>query len=251
MICDTHILAFNESEIIQFTIRHYKTFCTRIVVHDLGSTDGTQEIARKAGCEVVQHDCSQAFDDRLNKKIKNECWLGTSPDWAICADADELIYFPSGAALTLDSYTSQGLPVVKPYGFEMTSDETPLGEVQIYECVKHGARDDFWYGKPILFSPKQVSSVDFGTGAHQVTAVLKNSRPFYVEQKAPPSAPACYLLHFHHIGPIEKIALRYDCVRARMSEINKQMKWGLQEPGIDHAKKKRAAILAKLERVLR
>lgn len=30
VICDTHILAFNESEIIQFTIRHYKTFCTRI-----------------------------------------------------------------------------------------------------------------------------------------------------------------------------------------------------------------------------
>lgn len=250
MICDAHILTLNEAEIIPFTIRHYKTFCSRITVHDLGSKDGTQEIARKAGCDVVQHDCSQEFDDRLNKKIKNECWRGTSPDWSICADADELIYFPSGAQITLNSYTSQGIPIVKPLGFEMTSDVFPVGEGQIYEYVKHGGRDDFWYGKPIMFSPKQITSIDFGTGAHQATAILKNGRPFHVEQKAPATAPACYLLHFHHVWPIEKIAERYDGVRARMSAINKQMKWGLQEPGLDHAKKKRAAILSNLERVI-
>lgn len=245
-----HILCFNESEILPYTLRHYKTFASRIVVHDLGSTDSCQKIATDAGAEIKQWDCRGEFDDRLNKKIKNECWLGTSASWVACVDADEMFYFPSGAEQTLEAYAAQGVEVVKPFGYEMMSDVFPTGPGQIYDEVKHGGRDDFWYAKPVCFRPNRIASLDFGTGAHVVTIMMKDGRKVYVDSKTPHSVPSTYLLHFHHIGGVERITKRYAENQSRQSAINKQFKWGNQESPAKHAQDKRRMIQSKLERVL-
>ncbi len=245
-----HMLAYNEREIIPFSIRHYKTYCADIFVHDLGSTDGTQKIATDAGAKVVQHDCKGEFNDLLNKKIKCECWIGTSADWVICADADEMIYFPCGVQATLRCYDEQQVPVVHPYGYEMTSDVYPTGHGQITEYVKHGARDDFWYGKQVLFSPKRVAAVDFGTGAHITHATLHGGRKVTYDAKSPFSSPPTYLLHFKHLGGLDRMTRLYAENQARQSAENKRMKWGNQEPPAKHSADKRRAILARLERVL-
>ena len=245
-----HILAYNEREIIPYAVRHYKTYCNEIVIHDLGSTDGTQKIATDAGARVQQHDCRGEFNDMLNKTLKNTCWHGTSADWVLCVDADELIYFPSGAEVSLKAYDDAAVPVVKPYGYEMFSDIYPTGDGQIYEYVKQGARDDFWYGKAELFSPKRVGSVDFGTGAHVTHAVLHGGRKILVDSRTPPTAPSVYLLHFKHIGGIERLTRLYAENQARQSAENKRMGWGNQEDPGKHARDKRRAITAKLERVI-
>ena len=245
-----HILCYNESEIVGYSLRHYATFATRIVLHDLGSTDGCQKIATDAGAEVVQWDCKGEFDDRLNKKIKNECWLGSTADWVVCVDADELIYFPGGAQATLEAYATQWVAVVNPYGYEMTSDEFPSRNGQIYDEVKHGARDDYWYGKKVLFTPRLVASVDFGTGAHVTTAFLKDGSRLLVDSKSPISSPSTYLLHFKHLGGLDRMTRLYAENQARQSAINKQFKWGNMEAPSKHAADKRRAILSRLERVL-
>ena len=242
------MLCYNEARILPFSLRHYATFCSRMVVHDMGSTDGCQEIARRFGAEVIQHDGKGEFNDMQNKRIKETSWIGSKSDWVIQADADELIYFPMGAEFCLSSYQRQALPIVKPYGFEMIEDVFPTDEGQIYDYVKNGARDDRWYAKPILFSPKLVKSVEFSTGSHTVEAVLNSGR------KAPnptaPSSPSCYLLHFHHIGGVDYITQRYDENQKRQSAMNKKMGWGNQEDPRKHAMDKRNAIMAKLERVI-
>ena len=247
MVIEVHILASDEEAILPFTLRHYETFASRIVLHDLGSTDRTVEIASAAGAEI-RPSPTHEFDDRLNQRIKNTAWNGTDADWVIMADADELIYFPMGWAPTLDAYGRAGEHVLKPYGYEMESPTFPEGGGQIYDYVKFGGRDDKWYAKPILFSPKRVKSLIFGTGAHEVSGVLQNGRAF----KNPTvfSSPPCYLLHCHHLGSIERIAALYDANRSRHSAANKQNKWGLQCDGTTHAKEKRAAIMAKRERVI-
>ncbi len=250
MTCHAHIICFNEREILPYTIRHYRTFCERVVIHDMGSTDGSQGVAVDCGASVTQHDGRGEFDDRDNKQIKQESWKLSGADWVIEADADELIYCPGGVAATFAAYEAQKLAVIKPYGYEMTCSEYPTTLGQIYEEVKHGARDDYWYAKPILFNPRMVASIEFSTGAHTCVAKLKDRRVVKLDHNSPASTPSCYLLHFHHLGPLERVAKLYDENRARQSAINKKMKWGLQEPGLTHAKKKRAAILSRIERVL-
>jgi glycosyltransferase involved in cell wall biosynthesis len=44
-----HLLTRNEQHILPYSLRHYATFCERIFVHDMGSTDGTLEIAKSFG----------------------------------------------------------------------------------------------------------------------------------------------------------------------------------------------------------
>ena len=248
MKIEIHILAYNGAEIFIYAARHYTTFAHRIILHDLGSTDGTLDIAAQFGIEVRHWDGKNEVDNLLLKQIKEQAWRGTDSDWVIVADTDELIYFPKGAADSLNSYSAQGLPVVKPHGFEMFSETYPVTNGQIYDAVKFGARDDRWYAKPVIFSPKLIESIEFTAGAHECRATLKSGAKFDNPTKL--SEPPAYLLHFHHIHPIEKIARRYDDRRARKSEVDKKNRWGNFEPGIKHAQDKRNYILSRLEKVI-
>lgn len=251
MKTSAYIICFNESEILPFAIRHYRQFCERVVIHDMGSTDGSQKIATDAGCEVVQHDAKGEFDDRQNQGIKNACWKSApDDDFAVIVDADEFIYFPAGAEMTLDSYDKQNLAVVHPHGYEMLSDTYPTGSGQIYDEVKMGAKEVDWYSKPSLISPKRLLRVEYGTGAHVVTAFLKNGRQVTVNQKSEFNYPSTLLLHNHHIGGVERVSRLYNENRARQSIANKAHKWGLQEDGRRHCERKRALILPRLERVI-
>lgn len=199
---------------------------------------------------MKQHDCKREFDDRQNKKIKEEEWKLVPSDWSIMVDADEFIYFPAGVNETLFAFQAQRIPVPKPHGYEMLSDEYPTVRGQIYDEVKMGSREELWYNKPVIFASSLIASVEFSTGAHTMRARLKTGRTLDVPQRASPTNPPVYLLHFHHIGGLDRIARLYDENRARQSAVNKANKWGLQEPGAIHAKRKRDLILPNLERVI-
>lgn len=250
MTVHVHVLCYNEAEILPFTIRHYGQFCSRIVVQDLGSTDGTQEIAKKAEAEIVQHDGKGEFNDLQNKAIKNTCWHGTTADWVIVCDCDELLRFTCDMDTTLKAYESQRLAFVKPVGYEMCSDTFPTTSGQIYDEVKMGAKETEWYSKPTMFSPSRVASTDFGAGAHVVHATLHGGRKLIVDNRTPFSSPTVQLLHFHHLGSVERIGAKYEAVIARLSANNRQFKQGVQSDGLGHAKQKRAMILSRLERVV-
>lgn len=245
-----HILARNEEQMLPYTLRHYRDFCAEIHLHDLGSTDRTLEIARSYGAIIHEHDSGGEFRDSLNTRIKNTCWHGTDADWVIIADCDELMHFPAGVRETLRSYDDQQVAVVNPFGYEMLSDVFPTGEGKITDYIKHGARDDHWYAKKVCFSPKRVASVSFGAGAHVTAATLHGGRQIALDTTTPKSTPACYLLHFHHVHAVEVIGAKYEAVIARLSAENRRYNQGVQRDGMGHARDKRRAIMAKLERVL-
>jgi len=247
---EVHILSHDHEQMLTFALRHYKTFATRIIVHDGGPTGLSTHIAHDYGVEAVRWDTSGKLNDELAQELKNTCWIGTDADWVICVDCDELIYFPEGATAALESYSRTGAAVIRPKGFEMFSNNFPEGLGQIYDEVKQGARDDKWYAKPVLFSPKKISESGFGVGAHDSRPVLKNGHRLYVGQRWPFPSPPCYLLHFHQIGRIERVAARYDATRKRLAEVNERKGYGNFKPGIVHAKEKRAYILPRLEQVV-
>ncbi len=246
-----HFLAYNESRFVEYTLKYYTSFCSRVVLEDLGSSDGTQDTAIAFGAEVRQWDCKQEFDDSLNKKIKNECWRDSDADWVICVDCDELLFLPNGVESSFESYASQGIPILKPQGYEMLSDVFPTTKGQVFDEIKMGGRDDFWYGKSVCFSPKLVAEVDFGAGAHVVTVKLKDGQTLNVNHQWPLSSPVCQLLHFHQIMPIEEIAAKYEATKARMSENNIKNNWGWHGEGKVHATDKRNFILSRLEQVIK
>ena len=248
---EVHILAFNEAEILNYALRHYTTFAERIVIHDGGSDDGTRNIAAKYGAEVLDWDTKGQLNDELALKRKNECWQGTPADWVIVVDADEFIYFPLGAKETLEAYENMGACVIKPHGFEMFSETYPTTHGQIYEECAMGAPDNEWYSKPVLFSAKHVEESGFGVGAHESEPLLRNGMRLRVGRNWPRAFPRTLLLHYHQIGPIERIAERYEGVRQRLAAVNWRNGWGnVKDTGMEHALHKRALILPNLRRVL-
>lgn len=242
-----HVLAWNEELMLPYTLRHYSTFCNTIIVHDLGSTDRTREISEQAKAIVMAHDSKGQFDDSLNRFIKNSCWKFPASDWVMVLDCDEFIYFPNGVERTLLCYSLQGVPVVRPVGYEMLSDKLPTTDGQIYDELKHGAKHPD-YCKPVLFTPAMVHETQFPEGAHTGRFVLHDGS--VIEAPQSPTLPEVLLLHYHQIGPIERIAKKYDATTARMSQANLQNHWGNQKPGIIHAREKRDLILSGLEQVI-
>ncbi len=198
--------------------------------------------------EVRDWNTNGQINDVLLKELKETAWKGSNADWVIMADADELIYFPNGAMATLESYAARMVAVVKPSGWEMFSDTLPVGDGQIYDEIKMGSPDNRWYAKPIMFSPKLVSEIKFTAGAHECTAVIRGSLMMQNPERF--SEPPAYLLHYHHIGPVERIGARYDGNKSRFSEVNKKNGWGWHGDGLKHAMDKRLGILPNLKQVI-
>jgi glycosyltransferase involved in cell wall biosynthesis len=250
---DVHLLAFEEAQILPWTIAHYRDHCRadRIIVHDGGSDDGTLDVAVSMGAIVKPWNIGGHFNDADNVKLKNECWAGSSADWVVVADADELLWSPAMPfPELLEQYEGQGIPIAKPSGFELCADAFPVYQPgrQLIDLVKHGAPDDHWYAKRILFTPRRVMYMNFSPGAHGCDAVLSNGS--YHGNPRIPTAPPVYLLHAKHLGPVERIAERYQRNQDRHSDMNRRMRWGNFEAPLKHAEDKRRGILSNLRQII-
>ncbi len=245
---EVHLVAYNEEDIIPYALRHYKTFASRIIVHDAGSTDRTKAICEEYGAEVQDWDTKGEINDELLRILKETCWNGTTADWVIMVDADELIYFPAGVERSLRLYDLAKLAVITCKGFEMESPVFPTTKGQIYEEVNYGASDDRWYGKPALLRPKLIKSIHYVHGAHGCEVTLTNGRK--IKNPPAPNTNQAYLLHYKHLGSVERIGDRYDGNKSRFSEVNKKHGFGWHGLGIVHSKAKRQAILSKRRKIL-
>lgn len=248
-VIEIHVVAYNEELILPYTLRHYRTFASRIIVYDGGSTDKTRQIAKDAGAEVVDWNTGGKINDTLLRQLKENCWKDTAADWVAVVDADELIYFPGGVAEALAAYEKVALAVIKPHGFEMVSEELPKGDGQIYDEIKMGAPDNRWYAKPVMFSPRRVQEIKFSAGAHECNALLPGG--LMMGNPVRFSEPKALFLHYHHIGSVKRIGAKYDGNKSRFSEENKKHGWGWHGDGLQHARDKRNAIMAKIQQVIK
>lgn len=84
----TIILTFNESVHISRCINNIKPISKRIIIVDCFSTDGTQDIARTLGAEVVQHEWPGNQAAQFNWALDN---LEIDTEWILRLDADEYL----------------------------------------------------------------------------------------------------------------------------------------------------------------
>lgn len=215
MKIEAFILTWNESDIIHLVIKHYQKFCDKITILDNFSSDNTREIAESMGCEVKVFG-NKFFDDAENMKIKNECWKGSQADWVIVCDADEILYLKYGDVRKL-LWAPSMLPdkptIIKTQGWQIMSDSMPKDD--LLEITNGYAFDN--YSKNIIFNPKAISEINYNPGAHRINPV--GDVRF--------SEEVLYVLHYKHIGGVQRTIKRYAEYKKRLSRNNIKNGWGI------------------------
>ncbi len=84
-------IARNEEKNLPRSIDSVKGVVDELIVVDTGSTDGTIEVAKNFGAQVIETEWANDFSTPRNLALEN-----ATGDWIIFLDADE--YFPEGAA---------------------------------------------------------------------------------------------------------------------------------------------------------
>lgn len=87
---DVMIIAHNEAINLPFCLQALQGWVRKVFVIDSGSTDGTQDIARSLGAEVVSH-AWEGYARQKNWGLKN---LPFEAPWLLLLDADEVVTPP-------------------------------------------------------------------------------------------------------------------------------------------------------------
>ena len=84
----------NEAEVLATCLRSVHGLFDRIVIVDTGSTDGTQEIARSFGAEVIPFEWVDTYRPNWDfgfSAARNFCWDHLPTYWRMWLDADDIL----------------------------------------------------------------------------------------------------------------------------------------------------------------
>jgi glycosyltransferase involved in cell wall biosynthesis len=128
------IIAKDEARDIEACVKSV-AFCDEVLVLDSGSTDGTQDLARRAGARVVETDWP-GFVAQKNRAVSM-----ATHDWVLSLDADERLDDRLRAAVGRlrdagDPADARGVPIA---AFEMTRHAFHLGR-----WINHGGWFPEW-----------------------------------------------------------------------------------------------------------
>lgn len=93
ILCTVGILTFNSAQTLRRALESVKDFAD-IIICDGGSTDGTLEIAKEYGCEMIfQEPQFKNSDNRIKDfaGARNQCLDAAGFDWFLYIDSDEAI----------------------------------------------------------------------------------------------------------------------------------------------------------------
>lgn len=162
-----YCVAWNEEKMIEYWIRHYSSFCERLIVYDNESTDSTRYICSAyPNVEVRTYSTDNQLNDFKHLEIKKAAIseARSKADFVIVTDADEFVFHEDIHRFLMNN---QGIySVFYPVGFEMVTNEFPRTE-KIFDSVKRGVPSP-WYSKPILIDPNSVFDLDWVEGCHEL-----------------------------------------------------------------------------------
>lgn len=209
MKAEAFLIAWNESETIHLTIKHYQKFCDRITIFDNYSTDNTNHIAREMGCEVMPFGIQGVLDDTEYLRIKNHCWKQSDADWVIVCDADEIL---DTNTEQLTKAKNNGYTIFNTYGWNVYSNQMP---VDSFFDITTGVFDPN-YSKKVIFNPKEIRGINYVYGCH--VSEPKGNLRYYPEKIT--------LFHYRNIWGVERLVRRHEQYRERLSAKNKRMGLG-------------------------
>jgi glycosyltransferase involved in cell wall biosynthesis len=211
MQVECHIIAWNEADIIRLTINHYKAFCSKIILHDNYSSDGTDIIAAELGCEVRKFGQPGVLADKEYLKIKNHVWKGSTADWVILVDADEIIDHPCIQSHLMFAKAKKQT-IFSTAGWQVFSNEMPK---ESYSEITNGFLDTN-YSKLAIFNPKEITAINYDYGCHHADP---KGNVVYAD-------PTLTLFHYRNIGGVQRLIDRHKAYRKRLSPLNKELGLG-------------------------
>lgn len=229
MQIEAHIIAWNEADTIHFTINHYRQFCSRVIIYDNYSTDRTPEISASLGAEVKQFGIKGELNDKEYKKLKDQCWKGSTADYVIVCDADEIVYHPNLKNVLQQSKES-GVTIFKTQGFNVYSDDFPR---ESWLDIQTGIMDDS-YSKLCIFSPR-LQEISYVYGCHEASP--KGNLVWGVK---------LWLLHYRCVGGVQRMIERHNLYVPRLSQIN--LRWKMGSHYLQSEEQKRADFGERLKR---
>jgi glycosyltransferase involved in cell wall biosynthesis len=200
-----YTITYNEQHIIPYFIKWYRerfADCT-IVVFDNESTDNTRQIATDLGCEVIEYSTGNKLSDSAYLSIKNNVWKQSKTDWVIVCDVDEFIDVD-------ESYLNTNQTLYKAKGFNMFN----LDNLEDITQVQYGL-EAVQYDKTILFNKKYIKEINYGAGCHHC-----QPKGDIIYSRLNPS-----LYHMKFLN-VDLLVNKYKNYAERLSDENKQMKWG-------------------------
>lgn len=210
MRIEVFTICWNEIDIIPFFVRHYKTFCDKITVFDNYSSDGSDVLLSKLGCEVIKYGGNE-LDDREYLRIKNGAWKESTADYVIVCDMDEFLYHQDIKNYLVGSKAN----IFETQGIDMFSNKMPPLGMQIYDYIKTGVESPA-YSKRVIFSPS-IENINYDYGCHKShpegNLMWDKSRELKV-------------LHYRNIGGAQRLLKRHKAYQERMCHYNKKMGLG-------------------------
>lgn len=147
-------------------LKHYGSFCEKLVVYDDHSDDDSVEIAQAGGAEVRPYPGNGLDDiEMIELACRTYPEARGQADWVVWSDTDEFIYHPR-ISDRLAQLHADGVSAPSIIGYSMFSDTPPHGPGQIYEHIQTGIFDHN-YSKQVLFNP--ILDMQWSVGKHMVS----------------------------------------------------------------------------------
>jgi len=225
-----YTICYNESHFVKNFLAAYED-AEKIVVYDNMSTDNSVELlTQDSRVEIRQFDSGNKIRNDLHMNIKNDCWEEArgKADWVIAVDFDEIftrIRMVDGVVVydldLTDAYCNDW-NIIKPYGYDMVSFESPLySEGHPYIYSKKGVDHPPSY-KMCCFRPDKISKMNYGAGCHEANPLDMDG---YIENIRVLINEDFKLLHYRFWN-IDHYIRRIIDYKTRASEQDEERGWG-------------------------
>jgi glycosyltransferase involved in cell wall biosynthesis len=179
------ILCHNESVLLPQAIVHYRNYFPQstITIVDNESTDGSPEIARLLGCQVMSVSGNIA---ELASNIKNNCWSNIK-DWIIVVDIDEWLCITEQE---LEHEVQNGTTILQTRILEMIgeSKNEHLTDINLHRIPRY--INNNYLNKPVCFNSNYVSfnqgnpdgRVKYSNGCYVIKSMVFLGLPYYTKR---------------------------------------------------------------------
>ena len=177
------ILCHNEIVLLPHTVAHYKKYMPScmITICDNESTDGSVELAKSLGCNVITFSTNNIFDEVRGVYQKNNCWKYLTSGWVLTPDMDEWLCVTEAE---LNSEFLKGTTILNVHGYDMVgnSETADLSDVDLHG-ITNKIYNDF-ESKRLCFLRDEISEMNHGVGCHRSSPIgnIKYSSDVYINK---------------------------------------------------------------------